>query len=118
MSNEEDVSAPASTAQDAAASTDESLAPDEHGHVTVHVVHVNETEKAHFKESIHATLQAVWDKSYVELHIDRRPKDIFQTGGKHPKSLMSHLGLTLKQALEQNVIHNFHFGIVSETGGA
>ena len=101
-----------------AADAEESLVPDEHGRVTVHVMHVNETEKAHFKESIHATLQAVWDESYVELKIERRPKDVFQTGGKHPKSLMSHLGLTLKQALDQGVIHNFHFGIVSEHGGA
>lgn len=96
----------------------DSPTPDEHGRVKIHVVHVNETEKGHFKEAIHDTLQAVWDKSYIELKIERRPKDIFQTGGKHPKSLMSHLGLTLKHALDQGVIQNFHFGIVSETGGA
>jgi hypothetical protein len=92
----------------------------EHGSdlVEVHVVHVNEVEKASFKEKISATLNAVWDKSYVELKIPRKPKDVFQTGGEHPKSLMNHLGLSLKQAKEQKVIENYHFGISSETGGA
>jgi hypothetical protein len=86
--------------------------------VEVHVVHVNEVEKASFKERISATLNEVWDKSYVELKIPRKPKDVFQTGGEHPKSLMNHLGLSLKQAEEQKVIENYHFGIASETGGA
>jgi hypothetical protein len=86
--------------------------------VTVRVVHVNEVEKATFKEKQTATLQQVWDKSYLELKIPRKPRDVFQTGGEHPKSLMSHLGLTLDKALHQKVIENFHFGIASETGGA
>jgi len=86
--------------------------------VMVHVIHVNEVEKASFKEPIDATLQQVWDKSYEELKIARQPKDIFQTGGEHPKSLMSYLGLTLAQAREQKIITDFHFGIASETGGA
>jgi hypothetical protein len=87
-------------------------------HVTVHVVHVNEVEKTHFKEKLTATLQQVWDTSYLKLEIPRKPKDVFQTGGEHPKSLMTHLGLTLEQARQQKVIENFHFGIASETGGA
>lgn len=87
-------------------------------HVTVYVVHVNEVEKAHFKEKLTATLQQVWDTSYVKLEIPRKPKDVFQTGGEHPKSLMTHLGLTLEQARQQKVIEDFHFGIASETGGA
>jgi hypothetical protein len=86
--------------------------------VTVHVVHVNETERASFKEKETATLQHVWDHAYEELHIERKPKDVFQTGGKHPVSLMSHLGLTLEQARKQKVITDYHFGIASETGGA
>jgi uncharacterized protein YPO0396 len=86
--------------------------------VTVHVVHVNEVEKASFEESIQATLQQVWDRSYRELKIERKPKDIFQTAGEHPKSLMSHLGLTLVQARHQEIIADFCFGIASETGGA
>lgn len=86
--------------------------------VVVHVIHVNEVEKASFKERLTATLQQVWDKSYLELKIPRQPKDVFQTAGAHPKSLMSHLGLTLKQALEQKVIEDYRFGIASETGGA
>ncbi len=86
--------------------------------VTVHVVHVNEVEKASFEESIQATLHQVWDKSYKELKIERKPKDIFQTAGEHPKSLMSHLGLTLAQAQHQRIITDFCFGIASETGGA
>lgn len=98
----------------------EKLEEAEHAHdvVEVHVVHVNEVEKASFKEKITATLNEVWDKSYVELKIPRKPKDIFQTGGEHPKSLMNHLSLSLKQAKEQKVIENYHFGIASETGGA
>lgn len=86
--------------------------------VTVHVVHVNEVEKAHFKEKLTATLQQVWDTSYLKLEIPRKPKDVFQTGGEHPKSLLTHLGLTLEQARQQKVIEDFHFGIASETGGA
>jgi hypothetical protein len=86
--------------------------------VILHVVHVNEVEKASFKEMLSEMLQQVWDKSYVELKIPRKPKDVFQTGGKHPKSLMSYLGLTLEQARHQKVIEDFCFGIASETGGA
>lgn len=86
--------------------------------VEVHVVHVNEVEKASFREKLAATLQQVWDKSYDELKIPRQPKDVFQTAGEHPKSLMSHLALTLEQARLQKVIEDFCFGIASETGGA
>jgi hypothetical protein len=89
-----------------------------HRRVKVHVIHVNEVQKATFEEPIEATLQQVWDKSYVELKIEKRPTDIFQTGGEHPKSLIAHLGLTLELAHEQKVIENYHFGIVSEHGGA
>jgi tRNA/tmRNA/rRNA uracil-C5-methylase (TrmA/RlmC/RlmD family) len=90
----------------------------ERGIVDVHVIHVNEVEKASFKEKLTATLQQIWDKAYVELKIQRKPKDVFQTAGEHPKSLMSYLGLTLEQAREQKVIEDFCFGIASETGGA
>jgi hypothetical protein len=86
--------------------------------VTVHVIHVNEVEKASFKEKLTATLQQVWDESYLKLKIPRKPKDVFQTAGEHPKSLMSYLGLTLHMAREQKVIDDFCFGIASETGGA
>jgi hypothetical protein len=86
--------------------------------IVVHVVHVNEAEKASFKENVERTLQVVWDRSYTELKIAREPKDVFQTGGDHPKSLMNHLGLTLDAAREQKVITDFRFGIASETGGA
>ncbi len=86
--------------------------------VTVHVVHVNEVEKTSFEEKLTATLQQVWDKAYVELKIPHKPKDVFQTAGEQPKSLMSHLGLTLEQAHKQRVIEDFCFGIASETGGA
>ena len=88
------------------------------GEVTVHVVHVNETKKASFEERVTDTLNHVWEKSYHELKIPRQPKDIFQTGGEHPVSLMGHLNLSLKQAHEQKVITNYHFGIACETGGA
>lgn len=92
---------------------------DHHDHeVKVHVVHVNEVEKTSFKEPETASLQAVWDDAYDKLEIPKKPKDVFQTGGEHPKSLMSHLGLSLKKAKHDGVITNFHFGIVSETGGA
>lgn len=86
--------------------------------VTVHVVHVNEVEHATFKEKRTATLQQVWDKSYHELEISRNPKDVFQTGGEHPKSLMNYLSLTLEQARRDKIIDDYRFGIASETGGA
>jgi hypothetical protein len=90
----------------------------DHDKVEVHVTHVNEVETAKFKASLQATLQAVWDEAYVKLGLSKQPKDIFQTAGNHPTSLMSHLGLTLAQAREQGLIKNYHFEIVSETGGA
>lgn len=86
--------------------------------VQVHVVHVNETERAAFKVLEISTLQSVWDKAYEELGIERKPTDIFQTDGDEPKSLMGHLHLTLDQAKDQKVIRNFHFAIAHETGGA
>jgi len=84
----------------------------------VHVIHVNEVEKATFREKLTATLQQVWNKSYDELKIQRRPKDVFQTADEHPKSLMNDLQLTLAEARERHVIKDFCFGIASETGGA
>jgi hypothetical protein len=98
----------------AAAAHDDAM----HHHVDVHVLYVDDLKKISFKESVDKTLQQLWDKSYVELEIAKKPKDVFQTGGEHPKSLMSHLSLTLKQAHEQKVIENWHFGIASEKGGA
>lgn len=89
-----------------------------HHEVEVHVIHVNEVEKTEFKERLHATLQQVWDKSYKELKLERQPRDVFQTGGQQPKSLMNHLHLTLDQARDQKILENFHFGIASATGGA
>ncbi|WP_407112410.1 hypothetical protein [Bradyrhizobium sp. LMG 9283] len=96
----------------------EELKASEHHVVEVHVVHVNEVEKTSFKAHIEATLQAIWDKAYRKLDIPHQPKDVFQTGGEHPKSLMSHLSLSLKEAKETGIIENYHFGIASETGGA
>ena len=87
-------------------------------HVVVHVTHVNEAEKVSFKEKLSATLQQVWDKAYRELKIDKKPKDIFQTAGEHPKSLMNNLGMTLKQAHHDKVITDYRFDIAQETGGA
>ena len=86
--------------------------------VEVHVTHVNEVEKASFREKFTSTLQQVWDKSYIELKIPHGPKDVFQTAGERPKSLMNYLGLTLDEAHRQKVIEDFCFGIASETGGA
>jgi ferredoxin-NADP reductase len=87
-------------------------------HVTVHVVHVNEAEKASFEEPVTRTLQQVWDEAYVKMTITRNPNDVFQTGGHNPVSLMVHLGLSLKQAKDQGVITDYKFGIASATGGA
>jgi hypothetical protein len=90
----------------------------ERDRVEVHVEYINDVEKVDFKVSINATLQHVWDKSYEKLHVEKKPKDIFQTGGKKPKSLMANLNLTLKEARDQGVIEDYKFGIVSESGGA
>jgi len=91
----------------------------QHGkHVEIHVQDIKEAERVTFPDSITATLRQVWDKAYVELKVERRPKDIFQTQGHSPKSLMSHLGLTLEQARDQGVINDYRFSIASETGGA
>jgi len=112
-------------AEEAAAGRDIELAVEEikdaerdRDTVEVHVTHVNEVEKASFREKLASTLQKVWDISYIELKIPHEPKDVFQTAGEHPKSLMNHLGLTLDEARQQKVIENFCFGIASETGGA
>lgn len=84
----------------------------------VDVTHINEVKTVSFKVPLTTTLQGVWDEAYKQLGIAKNPKDVFQTAGDHPVSLMSHLGLTLAQAREQHVIHDFRFEIVSETGGA
>lgn len=86
--------------------------------VEVRVTHVNDVESVEFEVSRHATLQVVWDQAYLELKVAKQPRDIFQTGGSDPRSLMSHLAMTLEQAKEQGVITNFHFEIVADTGGA
>ncbi|MCK1394299.1 hypothetical protein [Bradyrhizobium sp. 1] len=96
----------------------EELKAFEHHVVEVHVVHVNEVEKTVFKAHVAATLQKVWDKAYLKLEIPHQPKDVFQTAGEHPKSLMSHLSVSLKEAKDTGIIENYHFGIASETGGA
>jgi|SRR5579859_4213645 hypothetical protein len=106
------------TAEREVADAIEEIQEAEREFVTVHVVHVNEVERATFKEKRTATLQQVWDRSYDELKISRNPKDVFQTGGEHPKSLMSYLSLTLEQARKDKVIDDYRFGIASETGGA
>ena len=90
-----------------------------HGkHVEIHVQDIKEVERVTFPDSITATLAQVWDKAYVELKVARRPKDILQTEGHNPKSLMSYLGLTLEQARDQGIIADYRFSIASETGGA
>ena len=90
-----------------------------HGkHVEIHVQDIKEVERVTFPDSITATLAQVWDKAYVELKVARRPKDILQTEGRNPKSLMSYLGLTLEQARDQGIIADYRFSIASETGGA
>lgn len=91
---------------------------DKKDQVTVHVTHVNDVKKVSFHEPTTATLQKVWDDAYGKLEVAKDPKDIFQTAGKHPKSLMSHLTLTLHQAEQQKVIDDYKFEIVKETGGA
>ena len=91
----------------------------QHGkHVEIHVQDIKEAERVTFPGSITATLMQVWDKAYVELKVARRPKDIFQTEGHNPKSLMSYLELTLEQARDQGIINDYRFSIASETGGA
>lgn len=106
------------TAETEVARAIEEIRAAEHEFVTVHVVHVNEVEHASFKERRAATLQEVWDESYIKLEIARNPKDVFQTQGEHPKSLMNYLALTLEQARKDKIIDDYRFGIVSETGGA
>lgn len=86
--------------------------------IKVHVLHVNETERASFRMAKTSTLREVWAQAYIELKVDRREKDIFQTGGHSPVSLMGHLDLTLKQAHEQKLVDDYKFSIVCETGGA
>jgi len=93
-------------------------AEEKQDYVEVRVIHVNEVEKTSFEERLLATLQEVWNKAYDKLHIEKKPKDIFQTAGQHPKSLMTHLSLTLAKARQECVIDDFCFGIASETGGA
>lgn len=97
--------------------TDETT-PDHEKKVTIHITHVPEVENRKFREVVTETLQQCWDQCYVELDIARDPKDIFQTDGAHPKSLMSYLGITLEAAHDQKIIKNYHFAIVKETGGA
>jgi hypothetical protein len=86
--------------------------------VTVRVKHLGEHERVSFDFDQRHSLQALWDRSYLELEVERGQRDVLQAPhGPNPVSLMPHLGLTLEHARAQNLC-DLAFEIAAATGGA
>ncbi len=84
----------------------------------VHVSHIGEHEKASFEVHATVTLQALWDRSYRELGVQKTDRDVFQAPHRGtPIDLTPHLGLTLTEAQRKDLCKN-HFVIAAQTGGA
>lgn len=84
----------------------------------VHVRHIGEHEKASFEVKPTITLQSLWDRSYKELHIQKKERDVFQAPHRGaPIDLTPYLGLTLTEAQHKELCKD-HFEIAAGTGGA
>lgn len=87
--------------------------------VTVHFRHIGELEKVDFRVDLDTTLQAAWDAAYRELGIGRDERDTLQAAaGSASVDLTPHLGRTLRELRDENLIKNFQFEIAAGTGGA
>jgi hypothetical protein len=95
--------------------------PDASAHqklVEVHVRHIGEHERASFDVHLSITLQALWDRSYKELGIHKKDRDVFQAPHRpNPIDLTPYLGLTLAEAQHKGLCKD-HFEIAAGTGGA
>jgi hypothetical protein len=84
----------------------------------VHVCHIGEHEKASFEVQLTITLQALWDRSYKELGVQKKDRDVFQAPHKaNPIDLTPYLALTLAEAQRKDLCKD-HFEITAGTGGA
>ena len=84
----------------------------------VHVRHIGELEKASFEVQPTITLQVLWDRSYKELGIQKKDRDVFQAPHKgNPIDLTPYIGLTLAEAHRKDLCKD-HFEIAAGTGGA
>lgn len=84
----------------------------------VHFKDIPEAEQANFKMPETSTLQTAWDEAYVQMGLTRRPNDVLQTAGGHPKALANYLGFTLKALKDETIVDAYNFEIVAPTGGA
>jgi hypothetical protein len=86
--------------------------------IKVHVLHIGEHEKANFDVQPSIILQALWDRSYKELGIPKKDRDVFQAPHKpNPIDLTPYLALTLAEAQRKDLCKD-HFEIAAGTGGA
>lgn len=97
--------------------------PDKDHDRQVHVLHVGEVESENFKVPEDASLQAIWDKAYIELKVERREGDGFQAvEGNGPNrtviDLAPYLHISLAEAMRQGLVKTRHFEITIVTGGA
>lgn len=86
--------------------------------IKVHVRHIGEHENVNFEVLPSISLQALWDRSYQELEISKKDRDVFQAPhGPNPIDLTPYLALTVAEAQQQNLCKD-HFEIAAGTGGA
>lgn len=78
--------------------------------------HVNSLAKVKLAADWDSLISALWEAAYSELGEPHRPDDRLQ--GADGSDLMGYLGLTLRQAQDQKILHGHHFQIVGPTGGA
>ena len=84
--------------------------------VQVHVKSLITGESVHFKMAETSTVQAMWDRAYLELEEERRAGDTFRCADG--TDLMSRLGEALAQLRAEHVCEGNHFEIRGPSGGA
>jgi hypothetical protein len=92
---------------------------DDNDDVKVRFRHLAEHEAARFEVDDDETLQAIWDRAYVELAVNRGERDVLQAPkpGGNPINLMEHLALSLEEARSRELCDRT-FEIAARTGGA
>ncbi len=92
---------------------------DDDDDVKVRFRHLAEHEATRFEVDDDETLQAIWDRAYVELEVDRDERDVLQAPkpGGNPVNLMEHVALSLEAARRLELCDRT-FEIAARTGGA
>lgn len=84
--------------------------------VQIHVKSLKSGAKRHFEALETATIQEIWDQSYLALNETKLPEDIFRA--EDGTDLMTMLVLTLGELDEKRIAINHHYEIKGPSGGA